>query len=148
METWASFVSILKSVSVAAAPRTWRFEAASPAKILRAGSAHDMTLGMSPGSTAIKEWLKQGEGAEYLAARSAVEDRIDVNRGVIQQHHAAATLVDIPSGGQATRTAWADNDLEWRRALLGTVIERVVLNPAVKGRNRFDPDRVEITWRA
>ncbi len=86
--------------------------------------------------------------AEYLAARSAVEDRIDVNRGVIQQHHAAATLVDIPSGGEATRTAWADNDLEWRRALLGTVIERVVLNSAVKGRNRFDPDRVEITWRA
>jgi hypothetical protein len=39
-------------------------------------------------------------------------------------------------------------DIERRRAVLGELIDRVTLGPAVKGRNRFDPDRVAVTWIA
>ncbi len=34
------------------------------------------------------------------------------------------------------------------RAWLESLVETVVVNPAVWGRNRFDPSRVEIVWRA
>lgn len=44
--------------------------------------------------------------------------------------------------------AWDGLDIERRRQLLGEVIDRVTLGPAVKGRNRFDPERVSVTWIA
>ena len=46
--------------------------------------------------------------------------------------------------------------MEWRRQLLGLVIEQVVVHPAVKKpwyaaadgtRFRFDPSQVDINWR-
>jgi hypothetical protein len=37
--------------------------------------------------------------------------------------------------------------LDQRRAVLGAVIERVVVNPT-KVRGRFDPERVDVVWRA
>ncbi len=40
------------------------------------------------------------------------------------------------------KPAWA-----WRRGVVNLLIERVTIGPAVKGRNRFDPERVFIDWR-
>ena len=37
--------------------------------------------------------------------------------------------------------------LERRRALLGVVLDRVILHPCVRGRRDFDPSRVELVWR-
>ncbi len=58
--------------------------------------------------------------------------------------------------GQALRSAWETNDSdEWRQGLLALVIERITVNPSNKRpvymiddvRTRFDPARVEVTWR-
>jgi hypothetical protein len=38
-------------------------------------------------------------------------------------------------------------NLDQRRAVLASVIERVVVNPT-KVRGRFDPLRVDVVWRA
>lgn len=84
---------------------------------------------------------------EYLAARSALDQRIEATKSQLRRQESTTALADIPSGGDAVRAAWAESDLTWRRALVGTVIERVVLHPAVKGRNYFDPNRVELIWR-
>lgn len=35
-----------------------------------------------------------------------------------------------------------------RRAIISLLVEAVVVLPAVKGRNRFDPDRIQIRWRS
>ena len=86
--------------------------------------------------------------AEYLAARQALEERIEATRSQLRRQQSTATIADLPSGGDAVRIAWRENDLAWRRALVGTVLERMVLHPAVKGRNFFDPERVELIWRA
>lgn len=82
---------------------------------------------------------------EWLAARERLEKRIaeasrtlDRNRG---------PLADLPSDADALREAWDAGTVEWRRAVVGTVIERVTVAPAARARAKFDPDRVDITWR-
>lgn len=45
------------------------------------------------------------------------------------------------------REAWAAMDVDRRRALVALVVDRVVVGPAVRGRNVFDPGRVSIDWR-
>jgi hypothetical protein len=34
-----------------------------------------------------------------------------------------------------------------RRVVVRSVVARIVMGPAVKGRNFFDPGRVEIEWK-
>jgi hypothetical protein len=64
----------------------------------------------------------------------------------------SSTLADLPSGERALRAAWKAHEdpagLPWRRALIGAVVERVVLHPCLWGRNVFDPTRIEVIWRA
>lgn len=47
----------------------------------------------------------------------------------------------------ALRAAWPAMNRYQRRAVLGAVIERVVVNPT-KVRGHFDPERVDVVWRA
>ena len=54
-------------------------------------------------------------------------------------------LVGAPG---ALRGAWPKLDLDRRRLVLNAVLDRVMVGPAVRGRNRFDPDRVELVWRS
>lgn len=42
---------------------------------------------------------------------------------------------------------WANMNFDQRRVVLDVVVDQVVVGPAVKGRNRFDPDRVSVVWR-
>lgn len=55
----------------------------------------------------------------------------------------------VPWAGRAgvLREAWPEMNLDQRRAVLGAVVERVVVN-RTKIRGRFDPDRVDVIWTA
>lgn len=86
--------------------------------------------------------------AEFLAARATLEGRLAANRralGRLAERRAA--LIVPEGGGGAVREAWEAGDLEWRRALLAVVVDRVMLHPCVRGRRMFDPTKVEIIWR-
>lgn len=90
---------------------------------------------------------------EYLALRREVEQRM----GKIE--------VQLDELGRRTRYDWdawtkradAFEEKGWEaltpeefdasREIVDTVVERVVVHPAVRGRNTFDPTRVEIVWR-
>lgn len=86
--------------------------------------------------------------AGFLAAKEVVERRLDANRAALARLTRTEILLSVPSGAEALRSAWAERDIVWRRAVLRTVLERVTLNPAVKGRTKFDPERVDLRWRA
>jgi hypothetical protein len=46
------------------------------------------------------------------------------------------------------RTSWPQLTLDQRRAVLTAVLERVVVDPALRPRRpTFDPRRVEVCWR-
>lgn len=56
-------------------------------------------------------------------------------------------LRDLPTSSARARELWSARGFAWKRMLLGTLVERVEVGPGVRGRNRFDPDRVSIKWR-
>lgn len=54
-------------------------------------------------------------------------------------------LLDIPHG-EYVRSWWEGADLESRRRLVDALVE-LRIGPGVVGSKRFDPKRVEITWK-
>jgi site-specific DNA recombinase len=76
--------------------------------------------------------------AEWGAARRSLEARRD-------------SLVVEPSpvvyAGRDVRADWAAADLDGRRGILASAVERVLLAPTARGNNRFDPNRLTIEWR-
>jgi site-specific DNA recombinase len=84
---------------------------------------------------------------EYLAARDGLTERIKAARARLARPAAGAMLRELAGDGGAVRRAWDKGDLEWRRQLVGAVIDRVVIGPASPGASRFDPGRVTVTWR-
>jgi DNA invertase Pin-like site-specific DNA recombinase len=86
--------------------------------------------------------------SEFMAAKSAIESKIEQVRSDLSKIESGRVFMDFPRSEHALRTAWEERGLEWRRAVVDAVIEKVVLRPAVKGRNFFDPDRVEILFKA
>jgi site-specific DNA recombinase len=85
--------------------------------------------------------------ADFARARARVETRMDTTRRRLAGQAATRTLAALPVGERALREAWESRGLNWRRAVLEAVVERVVLHPCLQGRNVFDPSRIEVVWR-
>ncbi len=85
---------------------------------------------------------------EFLSAREALERRLESGQRAFGRLEGRFVLATVPVGRSALETAWTDADISWRRALIRAVLDSVVVNPAVQGRNFFDPSRVELVWRA
>lgn len=73
----------------------------------------------------------------WSAARERIEARLDGLRGSL----------GAPTVGLDVADSWEAMGLEQRRAVVVSVVERVVVGPAVRGRNFFDSGRVSIIWR-
>lgn len=85
--------------------------------------------------------------SEFIAARSAVESKIEAARQKLARIDSGRVFADFPRSESLLRTAWDERGLDWRRAVVDAVLERVILHPAVKGRNFFDPKRVELIFK-
>jgi hypothetical protein len=82
----------------------------------------------------------------FLNARGKLERIISRTRDELASTARADQLADLPSGGRALREAWSERGLVWKRAVLGVLLEAVVVKPATKG-NVWDPERVELRWK-
>jgi len=83
--------------------------------------------------------------AMFTAARGPLERRLAENRAAL----AAVTItsaVELPRGG-ILRQRWPDLDLDQRRAILGQIIELIVITPTTRADNKFNPERVGVTWK-
>ena len=79
--------------------------------------------------------------AAYLSASNALTERIEAAERRLASRETHVVLTP----GLASR--WAAADLTQRRELIGVFLESVVVSPAVRGRNTFDPSRVQLRWR-
>jgi site-specific DNA recombinase len=80
----------------------------------------------------------------WKAARDALERRrADLQADV--RTDTAGTAVEALAGEAAID--WPNLAHGRRRAILAALINSVTIGPAVRGRNRFDPDRVTISWK-
>lgn len=85
---------------------------------------------------------------EWLVARERLTDRIAAARRQLDAAGFDRVLAALPAGADRLAAAWEAGDVDWRRAVLVAVAARIEVAPATKRGNRFDPERVTITWRA
>ncbi|HTT85722.1 MAG TPA: recombinase family protein [Acidimicrobiales bacterium] len=85
---------------------------------------------------------------EWMAARKPIETRREQAARRLGQLSGASALDGFVGRPGALRAQWAHLDPARQRAIIGTVLPRIVIHRAVRGRNRFDPDRIEPVWRA
>jgi site-specific DNA recombinase len=83
---------------------------------------------------------------EWLKARASLEDRLQAARARLARQSRTDALTGMEGG--VLREAWGQMTFDRRRAVIAAVLDRVTVGPAVKGRNRFDPERVDVVWRA
>jgi hypothetical protein len=84
---------------------------------------------------------------EYLTARKPLEERLRVALASVEVDDDRAALPPILAATGDLRDVWEKLDLNRRRAVLTALIDEIPIEPAAQ-RARFDPDRVNITWRA
>lgn len=86
--------------------------------------------------------------SEFIDARKTVEERLGAAKRTLARATKATVLVDLPRGRRAFEKEWDERDLNWRRSLVALALDRVVVHrPEKRGRNFFDPKRVELVWR-
>jgi DNA invertase Pin-like site-specific DNA recombinase len=85
--------------------------------------------------------------AEWLAARRALEARAATARASLAKATGSHALEPWAARPGALRRAWSELDLDKRRALLGAVLERVVVDPVRQPGRGFDAERVSLQWR-
>jgi len=86
--------------------------------------------------------------AAYLEARSILAGRVEASRRTLAQQQSAGILAQVPTTREELREWYKAASVERKRELLDAVVAEVRLKPARPGANRFDPERVEIVWRA
>jgi DNA invertase Pin-like site-specific DNA recombinase len=85
--------------------------------------------------------------SEWLAARKPIEARIEHERKRLSRMSATSALDGFVGCAGRLKKVWSDLPLNRQRAIVGAVMDHAVIGPAVKGRNWFDPDRVQPVWR-
>ncbi len=85
--------------------------------------------------------------AEWTIAREALDARLaDVQRTVVEDTRSAAAA-RYAGHGDELRTEWPDMTLDARRAVLSGLIDTVFIAGTTKADNKFNPDRLTITWK-
>jgi hypothetical protein len=82
-------------------------------------------------------------GGEFSGNAATHLWRMDAPQRRLAGQAATRTLAALAGGGAGAAGAWTCRGLSWRRAVLAAV----VLHPCLRGRNVFDPSRVEVVWR-
>lgn len=90
---------------------------------------------------------------EWLVARRHLEDRRERLAAVLADQARGSALTPLMGGAGTLAERWGAMGFGQQRAALAAVLDRVVVGPAVKGRNFFDPGRVQpprgdVVWRA
>lgn len=84
---------------------------------------------------------------EYLAARKPIEARIEAAKRRVSRLTQTTALDGYVGNSSALRATWATLPLSRQRAIVAAILDRAIVRPAVRGRTRFEPDRVEPVWR-
>ena len=85
---------------------------------------------------------------EFFVARAGLTKRLEANRQQLARREARGAIGAFVGAGEGLREAWAKGTLDWRRAVVSSLLDRVLIMPATKkGRVAFDMERVKPIWR-
>ncbi len=81
--------------------------------------------------------------AQLAAGTAALDVKRDTVRAGTAETSASADPIDVDE----LRRLWETGEVEWTNRVAASILESVVVHPAVVGRNYFDPGRLEVRWR-
>ncbi len=85
---------------------------------------------------------------EWITAKKPLDAALATARDRLRPTGTPAAISAALAGAGALRASWPELDHDTRRDVLGALIERVEIGPAIRGLNKFDPRRVNVIWRA
>jgi site-specific DNA recombinase len=85
---------------------------------------------------------------EWKAFKEPVVARLRALNARLRAEHEVSVLDTWLGRGEALRAAWETLSVDQRRAIIGSLFPSIVIGPAVRGRNRFDPSRVTLSRAA
>lgn len=85
--------------------------------------------------------------ARYQRLTGELAAQVEQTEAAIARVRTRKRAVNVPTSSEQARKLWDERGFDWRRTLLTTLVERVTIGPGVRGRNKFDPGRVSITFR-
>lgn len=85
---------------------------------------------------------------EWLAARPPIEQRLTLAKKRLAALNRTAALTPHIGDASALRERWRDLSLSKQAQIVEAVLDHVVVGPARRGYNRFDPSRLQPVWRA
>lgn len=85
--------------------------------------------------------------AEWSTARKGLTGRLEKARTVDAAQVKSALVDEQLAKPGVLREQWPTLGLDRRRLVLGALVDAITIAPTTKGGNRFDPLRVDITWR-
>jgi hypothetical protein len=88
------------------------------------------------------------DGAIDRRQWATARKRLEARRDALNARLAASGPSPLAALTGDIYEGWERLNFDQRRAVIAAVVDRVIVNPAVRGRNTFDPDRVNIRWRA
>jgi site-specific DNA recombinase len=83
---------------------------------------------------------------EWLTARNRLDERIAAATKILAAD--TGPLAGLPTTKKALTEVWSAATVDWRRAVIETVIDRIEVSRAVRVGARFDEGRVAIRWLA
>jgi DNA invertase Pin-like site-specific DNA recombinase len=86
--------------------------------------------------------------SEWKSARLPITARLECARARLAQCTQTTALDSFVGTAQEMGRRWELGNLSQRRAVVMAVLEKVVVQPAITGRNRFDCRRLEPVFRA
>jgi DNA invertase Pin-like site-specific DNA recombinase len=91
---------------------------------------------------------KQVSLPEWLIARKEIEARLTVQRTHLRRTDRRRALREVVGQGGALRRRWLELNLDQQRAIIATVLDRVLVSRSrVPGRIQFDPGRLDPVWK-
>ena len=84
---------------------------------------------------------------EFLAARDGLVSRLEANRTRLSRRDGSGAVGTFLGHGETLRQAWEAGSNDWRRSVVGALLDHVVILPGHPGRIASNPDRVKPVWR-
>jgi DNA invertase Pin-like site-specific DNA recombinase len=85
--------------------------------------------------------------SEYVIARRRIDDRFADTTARLSRLSRHSAIAQYVGNAEALREQWRDLDPARQRAIIGEVLERVIVSRAPRPGGRFDPSRLHPTWR-
>ncbi len=85
---------------------------------------------------------------EWRTARDRIDKRLNANRKTLIKLRGNGDLISLVGNGQVLSEQWASLNLTRQVAIIKTVVDHVVIRPAIKrGANQQVLERIEVIWR-